>query len=85
MFVYDLESSHLEYEIQLKADVTTLSISEDSAYVLLGDKDGIQHLFAVETNEEVRTYTGLPTDKIIIRNAFGGRHDHFVASGSERE
>jgi len=84
LHVYNFVTRELEYEMELKARPTSVSISADSGYLLVNKQDGETLLYDIHTRgSPVRKYTGAVGGKYLIRSSFGGAHESFVVSGSE--
>lgn len=83
LHVYNFITRELEYEIDLKVGLTSISISKDSKQLLVGKVDGEARLFDVDSRESVKTYVGPKMGEFVIRSSFGGANENFVISGSE--
>jgi len=83
LHVYNFVTRELEYEMDLKVQLSSISISQDSRYMLVNKTDGEARLFDIETRETVRIFLGQKGGKFVIRSAFGGANESFVISGSE--
>jgi WD repeat-containing protein 26 len=86
LYIYNVLSQELEYEIHLESRPTSISVSQDSAYLLVNKSDGELLLYNIAgKGEPVRRYAGASGGKFTIRSAFGGAHESFVISGGEGE
>lgn len=83
LHIYNFITRELEYEMDLKANLTSVSISQDSKNILVSKIDGEVRLFSIETRESTRAFVGQKTGEFVIRSAFGGANESFVISGSE--
>lgn len=83
MHVYNATTRDLEYELQLSARPTSVSISEDSKHLLVNKSDGEAQLIDLETRDQVQKFLGHTGGGFQIRSTFGGANESFVASGSE--
>ncbi|KAF6814450.1 WD domain-containing protein [Colletotrichum plurivorum] len=81
--VYNAVSRELEYEMELKARPTCVSISEDSRHLLVNKKDGEVQLIDLVSRSSVQKFLGHTGGDFLIRSAFGGANESFVISGSE--
>lgn len=81
--VYNFVTRELEYEMDLKVELSSVSISEDSRFMLVSKVDGEARLFNIESRETVKIFAGQKGGKFMIRSAFGGANESFVISGSE--
>ncbi|KAI1853620.1 hypothetical protein JX265_004048 [Neoarthrinium moseri] len=81
--VYNLLTRDLEYSIDLRTRLTSVSVSADSRFLLVNHQSGVAELFDLASKEHVQTYTGHTGGMYMIRSAFGGASESFVLSGSE--
>jgi WD40 repeat protein len=81
--VYNFVTRELEYEVDLGTKLTSVSISQDSRYILVSKTSGEAQLLDIETRKPVKLFTGQKGGNFIIRSAFGGANESFVISGSE--
>lgn len=81
--VYNGLTRELEYDIDLKARPTSVSISQDSRHLLVNKRDGEAQLIDLTTRETVKKFLGHTGGDYVIRSAFGGANESFVISGSE--
>ncbi len=85
LHVYNFVTRELEYEMDLKVSLCSVSISQDSKYILVSKTDGEAQLFDIETRNQHRRFTGQKGGNFVIRSSFGGANESFVISGSEGE
>ncbi|KAM7186930.1 WD40-repeat-containing domain protein [Rhypophila sp. PSN 637] len=85
LHVYNGVTREREYEIDLKARPTSISISQDSGSLLVNKVDGEAQLIDLLTKEAIQRYMGHSGGDYTIRSAFGGANEAFVISGSEGE
>ena len=85
LHVYNGITREQEYEIDLKARPTSISISQDSGFLLVNKTDGEAQLIDILTKDAVQRYRGHAGGEFTIRSAFGGANEGFVISGSEGE
>ncbi|QUC19588.1 uncharacterized protein UV8b_03829 [Ustilaginoidea virens] len=83
IYVYNMMTRDLEYELNLLTAPTSLAISQDSRQLLVNKKDSEAQLIDLETRSTVQKYLGHKIDECIIRSIFGGANESFVVSGSE--
>ncbi|KAM7189629.1 vacuolar protein sorting-associated protein 1 [Naviculisporaceae sp. PSN 640] len=83
LHVYNGITREQEYEIELKARPTSISISRDSGFLLVNKTDGEAQLIDILTKDAIQRYRGSPGNEFTIRSAFGGANEAFVISGSE--
>ncbi|GFP55269.1 WD repeat-containing protein 26 [Trichoderma asperellum] len=81
--VYDAITRELEYDLELKARPTSVSISQDSRHLLVNKKDGEAQLIDLTTRNSIQKFLGHTGGDFLIRAAFGGASESFVMSGSE--
>jgi WD40 repeat protein len=85
IFVYNFVTREEQYSILVKSDMTSLSISRDSRYMLINMTENEVHMIDIETADIVRKFVGQKQGKFVIRSAFGGADENLVVSGSEGE
>lgn len=83
IFVYDFHTKEEEYRLDLKINLTCLTISRDSKQMLVNVVDNEIHLLDIETAVLVKTFRGQKQGQFVIRSSFGGAAENFVISGSE--
>jgi WD repeat-containing protein 26 len=83
--VYNGITRELDYELELKARPTSVSISEDCRHLLVNRRDGEAQLIDLMTRNSVQKYLGHTGGEYLIRSSFGGANESFVVSGSEGE
>jgi WD repeat-containing protein 26 len=83
LHIYNFVTRELEYEMDLKVGLSSVSISQDSKHILVGKVDGEARLFDIETRDSTKTFKGQKMGQFVIRSAFGGANESFVISGSE--
>jgi WD40 repeat protein len=83
IFVYNFVTREEQYSILVKSDMTSLSISRDSRYMLINMTENEVHMIDIETADIVRKFVGQKQGKFVIRSAFGGADENLVVSGSE--
>jgi WD40 repeat protein len=82
--VYNFVTRELEYEMDLKVQLSSVSISQNNRYLLINKKDGQARLFDLETRESPRFFqSGDRGGQFVIRAGFGGANESFVITGSE--
>ncbi|KAI9828460.1 MAG: hypothetical protein M1832_002888 [Thelocarpon impressellum] len=83
IYVYNFKTREEEYSMALKVDLTCVSITQDSRYMLINRSDNEIQLLDIGTGEVVRRFMGQRQGKFIIRSRLGGAGENFVVSGSE--
>jgi WD40 repeat protein len=81
--VYNALTRELEYEMEIKARPTSVSISDDSRHLLVNKQDGEAQLIDLATRGSVQKFLGHTGGDYLIRSSFGGANESFVVSGSE--
>ncbi|KAK1835396.1 WD40-repeat-containing domain protein [Podospora conica] len=81
--VYNFRTRELEYELNLKSTPTSVSISQDSRFLLVNKSDGEAQLIDMVTRDVIQKYRGHVGGEYMIRSGFGGANESFVISGSE--
>ena len=82
--VYNYITRELEYECSLGSDLTSISVSKDSKYMIV-NMASLQevHMYDIETTGLVQRFVGQKQRDYVIRNCFGGADENLVLSGSE--
>ncbi|KAF7295397.1 WD-domain-containing protein [Mycena indigotica] len=83
MLVFDYDTKHIELDIPFDGELTSLSISRNSQYVLINRSPDDIQLWDINTARLIRRYTGQRQSTDIIRSCFGGFESNFIVSGSE--
>ncbi|ESZ98592.1 WD domain protein [Sclerotinia borealis F-4128] len=84
LYVYNFGTRELEYELDLKVQLCSVSISQNSRHLLVHCCTGETRMLDIETGETVRSFvSGDKGGEFIIRSSFGGANESFVVSGSE--
>lgn len=83
LHVYNFVTRELEYEMDLKVKLSSVSISQDSRYILVSKTDGEARMIDIETHEPTKNFVGQKGGEFVIRSTFGGANESFVVSGSE--
>ncbi|KAF4445577.1 hypothetical protein F53441_10709 [Fusarium austroafricanum] len=81
--VYNAITLELEFDMELKARPTSVSISQDSRHLLVNRSDGEAQLIDLLTRNSVQKFFGHTGGDYLIRCSFGGANESFVLSGSE--
>ncbi|EKD13335.1 WD domain-containing protein [Drepanopeziza brunnea f. sp. 'multigermtubi' MB_m1] len=82
--VYNFVTRELEYEIDMKANMSSVSISQNSRYLLVNKTDGEARMIALDTRETYRSFkSGAKGGNFVIRATYGGANESFVIFGSE--
>jgi WD40 repeat protein len=84
IYIYNFVTRELESEMDLEVKIGSISISQDSEYLLVNKFNGEAQMFDIHTQESVRTFiSGDATGEFVIRSTFGGANESFVIVGSE--
>ena len=83
IFVYNFITREEEYSLRLKTDLTCVSISRDSRYMLVNMADNELQLIDINSAEIVRRFLGQKQGTFVVRSAFGGGDENLIISGSE--
>jgi len=84
IFIYNFVTRELENTMGLEVALGSISISQDSRYLLVNKFSGEAQMFDIQTLESVRTFASGDTGgKYVIRSSFGGANESFVIVGSE--
>ncbi|KAM0558553.1 hypothetical protein ACHAPJ_004748 [Fusarium lateritium] len=81
--VYNAVTRELEFDMELKARPTSVSISQDSRHLLVNKCNGEAQLIDLLTRNSVQKFFGHTGGEFLIRSSFGGANESFVLSGSE--
>ncbi|KAH6892108.1 WD40-repeat-containing domain protein [Thelonectria olida] len=81
--VYNAITRELEFDMELKARPTSVSISQDSRHLLVNKRDDEAQLIDLITRTSVQKFFGQTGGDYLIRSSFGGPNESFVLSGSE--
>lgn len=81
--VYWAATRELQYELELAARPTSVSISEDSRLLLVNKQDGEAQLIDLHAATAVRKFLGQVGGQYLIRASLGGANESFVVSGSD--
>ena len=85
LYVYNFKTREEEYSVSLRVDLTCVSITRDSRYMLINRADNEIQLLDIGTGEVVRRFRGQKQGNYVIRSRLGGAAENFVVSGSEGE
>jgi WD repeat-containing protein 26 len=83
IYVYNFLTKDLEYKLDMKVRLTSLSISQDSKYLLVNQTNGYAQLIDLIRRAPVQQYTGHKGGKFMIRSTLGGANECFAISGCE--
>jgi WD40 repeat protein len=84
VYIYNLVTRELEYEVDLKARLYSVAVSQNSQHLLINKSDGEAQMFDLDNRETVRVFnSGDRQGQFIIRATFGGADEAFVVTGSE--
>lgn len=83
LHIYNAATRQLEYNMDVKALPTSVSVSKDSKHLLVNKRDGEAILIDLHTRTPVQKYLGHTGGDYLIRSTFGGANESFVACGSE--
>jgi WD40 repeat protein len=83
--VYNLKTREEEYNIPLKVELTSVSVTRDSRYMLINRSDNEVQLLDIASAEVVQRFVGQKQGNFVIRSTLGGAAENFVVSGSEGE
>lgn len=80
---FDLEGRQEVGSIYLWDELTSISFSEDSKYILVNQRPNESQIWNVERQSLVMRLNGHKVQKHVIRSCFGGVEKAFVITGSE--
>ncbi|KAI0166823.1 WD domain-containing protein [Hypoxylon sp. FL1284] len=83
VYVYNFVNQELKYQMDLQHRLTSITISQNSRYLLVNHNNGMAQLIDLVLREPVQSYTGFTGGHWMIRSTFGGANESFVISGSE--
>lgn len=84
LHVYNFVTRELEYELDMKTTMTSVSISQNSRYLLVNKTDGEAQMLDLDTQATVRSFkSGAKGGNFVIRATYGGANESFVIFGSE--
>ena len=84
IYIYNFVTRELEQEVDMEVKMGSISISQDSRYLLINKFNGEAQMFDLQTMEAVRSFvSGDTTGEFVIRSSFGGANESFVTVGSE--
>ncbi|KAI1180849.1 WD40-repeat-containing domain protein [Nemania sp. FL0916] len=81
--VYNFGTREFEYKLDLKARLTSISISQNSRHLLVNQTNGYAQLIDLVLRTPIQHYTGHSGGDYVIRSFLGGADEMFVISGSE--
>ncbi|KAK4204252.1 WD40-repeat-containing domain protein [Triangularia verruculosa] len=83
LHVYNVPRREHDWDVYVESRLTSVSVSQDSRYILVNTVEDEAQLYEIETREMVQKYKGHSGGQVIIRASFGGANENFVVSGSE--
>ncbi len=85
--VYNFMTRELEYELDMKVNLSSIAISQNSHSLLINKIDGEARMLDLDTRETIRSFkSGVKGEKnFVIRATYGGANESFVIIGSEGE
>ncbi|TGO12974.1 hypothetical protein BTUL_0079g00350 [Botrytis tulipae] len=84
LYVYNFITRELEYELDLKVQLCSITVSDNSRHLLIHCNTGETRMLDINTGETIRIFvSGDKGGEFIIRSSFGGANESFVVSGSE--
>lgn len=82
--VYNFVTRELEYEMDMKVNMSSVSISQNSRFLLVNKVDGEARMLDLDTREPIRSFkSGVKGGHFVIRATYGGANESFVIFGSE--
>ena len=83
-FVYNFITRELEWDLDLKQRLASVTISQNSRYLLVHTVTGEAKIYDLDTRELLRDLeTHVKASKFVIRASYGGANESFVVTGSE--
>lgn len=84
IYVYNFVTRELEYQLDLKFKMGSVSISQNSRFLLVNKLNGELRMIDLETRQTIREFkSGEDGGHYVIRSSFGGANESFVVVGSE--
>ncbi|CZS99530.1 related to GID7 Protein involved in proteasome-dependent catabolite inactivation of fructose-1,6-bisphosphatase [Rhynchosporium graminicola] len=82
--IYNFVTRELEYEMDMKVRMSSVSISQDSRFLLVNKTDGEAQMVDLDVQAPIRTFkSGAKGGNFVIRATYGGANESFVIFGSE--
>lgn len=82
--VYNFVTRELEYQLDLKYKMGSISMSQNSRSLLVNKLDGEAKIIDLGTRDTIRDFkSGVEGGNFVIRASFGGANESFVIVGSE--
>nr|CDP26178.1 Putative WD repeat-containing protein 26 [Podospora anserina S mat+] len=81
--IYHIPRREYEVDLILESRLTSVSLSQDSKWLLVNTVDDEALLYDFGTKEVFQKYKGHTGGEVIIRAGFGGAGENLVISGSE--
>lgn len=81
--VYDYAARDVLYVMTMDCRITSISISQDSKYLLINKADAVAELISITGRKTVQKYKGHAGGEFTIRSGLGGANESFVICGSE--
>ncbi|KAB5550961.1 WD domain-containing protein [Coniochaeta sp. 2T2.1] len=83
ILVFNYASREFEFDLELDARPTSISISRDSQFLLVNKENGEAKLIHLLSSEAPVKYKGHTGGLFQIRSAFGGANESYIISGSD--
>jgi WD repeat-containing protein 26 len=83
LVVFNYVTKELDSEPELSSRPTSISIGQDSEFLLVNKEDGEARLIHIPSGESPVKYTGHMGGLYQIRSSLGGANESYVVSGSE--
>lgn len=84
IYVYNFVTRELEYQLDLKYKMGSVSISQNSRQLLVNKLNGEIRMIDLDTRQTIREFkSGEDGGHYVIRSSFGGANESFVVVGSE--